>query len=178
MRLVCACAAAVLLAGCGMWPFGKPAPRAEPRAEPRAAPQVAPKVEQAPLSERARRLLASRNIPIIENRPLNARVDCVFRDESGYGGRLDLDVSDASVQRFAATVDIPGHGQCRFALADFRQTTRLPNVTLAGAAGGCTVRMWEQGVQVAVAFNSCQAQCDRGTFDYLWPILVEGGRCF
>ena len=170
----CAVAPVLLLGGCGMWPFEKPAPRVEPKAEPR----VEPRAEPVPLSERTRRLLASRGLQPIENRPLDVRVDCAFRDETGYGGRLDLDVREASVKRFAATVNIPQRGQCRFALADFRQTTTRPNVTLAGTPGGCTVRMWEQGDQVAVAFNACQSQCDAGTFEYLWPILVEGGRCF
>jgi hypothetical protein len=171
MQLARACATAalptLLLAGCGIWPFGKPAPR-------EGAPDL------APLSGRTQRYLASRGLQLIENRPLNVHVDCTFRDEVGYGGRLDLDVRDAVVHRFAATVDIPAHGQCRFALRDFRQTTTLPSVTLAGAPGGCTVRMWQQGNQAAVAFSDCQVQCDAGSFDYLWPILVEtpSGRCF
>lgn len=167
----------LLLGGCGIWPFGKPpAPAEEPKAEPRA---VRPQPTR-PLSERTKRYLASRGHEPIEDRPLNVRADCSFRDEVGYAGRLDLEVRDANVQRFAARVDVPRRGSCRFDLADFRQAAALPTVTLAGASSRCTVRMWEQGSKVTVAFSDCQAQCDGGTFDYLWPILVEApsGRCF
>lgn len=169
---------ALFLGGCSFWPFGRTERTVEPAAPSPAERAAASSTVSPPLSAYAKQLLARRGLEEIRERPLNVRADCTFRDETGYGGRLDLDVRDAGVQRFAATVDIPGHGQCRFNLTDFHQTTRLPHVTLAGAAGGCTVRMWEQGTQVTVAFNTCQAQCNAGTFDYLWPILVKGGRCF
>ncbi len=175
-----AVAPALLLGGCGIWPFGKPAPQVEPKVEPKVEPRAQPRLEQIPLTERTRRLLASRGLPIIETRPLNVRTDCAFRDETGYGGRLDLEVQDAGVHRFAAKVEIPRRGSCRFDLADFRQAATLPTVKLTSARSDCTVSMWEQGSKVTVAFSGCQAQCDNGTFDYLWPILVEmpSGRCF
>ncbi|RLJ68289.1 hypothetical protein DFR35_0847 [Sulfurisoma sediminicola] len=174
-----AVAPALLLGGCGLWPFGKPPSPAEPE-QPRQAPRAEPRAEPRPLSERTRRYLASRGHEVIEERPLNVRADCSFRDELGYAGRLDLEVRDADVRRFAARVDVPRRGSCRFDLADFRQATSLPTITLTGAQSRCTVRMWEQGSKVTVAFSDCQAQCDGGTFDYLWPILVEApsGRCF
>jgi hypothetical protein len=171
-------APALLLGGCGFWPFGKAPPPPEPRTEPQATPRVAPRTEPVPLSERTRRYLASRGLPVIEARPLSVRTDCAFRDETGYGGRLDLDVSDSGVSRFSARIEVPNRGRCRFDLGEFRQSARLPTVTLASTRGDCTVRMWEQGRQVTVAFSACQAQCDGGTFDYVWPILVEDGRCF
>jgi hypothetical protein len=176
-----AIAPALLLGGCGIWPFGKPAPQVEPKVvEPTIEPRAQPRLEQIPLTERTRRYLASRGLSVIETRPLNVRTDCAFRDETGYGGRLDLEVQDAGVHRFMAKVDIPRRGSCRFDLADFRQTTVRQAVTLASARSGCTVHMWEQGSKVTIAFTDCQAQCDSGTFDYLWPILVEtpSGRCF
>jgi len=174
-----AVAPVLLLGGCGLWPFGKPPSPAEPE-QPRQAPRAEPRAEPRPLSERTRRYLASRGHEVIKERALNVRADCRFRDEVGYAGRLDLEVKEADVRRFAAQVDVPGRGSCRFDLADFRQVAALPTVTLNGARGRCTVRMWEQGSQVTVAFSDCQAQCDGGTFDYLWPILVEGsgGRCY
>jgi hypothetical protein len=173
-------APALLLGGCGIWPFAKPAPQVESREEPKVEPRSQQRHEQIPLSERTRRYLASRGLSIIETRPLNVRTDCAFRDETGYGGRLDLEVQEANVRRFAAKVEIPRRGSCRFELADFRQAATLPTVTLAGERSDCTVRMWEQGSKVTVAFSGCQAQCDKETFDYLWPILVEmpSGRCF
>jgi hypothetical protein len=171
-----AVAPALLLGGCGIWPFGKAPPPVEPKAEPR----VQTPAERRPLSDRTKRYLASRGFEVIPERPLDVGVDCSFRDETGYGGRLDLEVRQADVRRFVARVDVPKRGSCRFELADFRQSKSLPTVTLAALRGSCTVRMWEQGRQVTVAFSDCQTQCDGGTFDYLWPILVEvpSGRCF
>jgi len=170
----------LLLGGCGLWPFGKEPPPAEPKAEARAEPRAEPRAEARPLSERTRRYLASRGHEVIPERPLNVRADCSFRDEVGYGGRLNLEVKDADVRRFAAKVDVPRRGSCRFDLGQFRQATALPTITLASNSNGCVVRMWEQGSKVTVAFSDCQAQCDGGTFEYLWPILVEApsGRCF
>ncbi len=77
---------------------------------------------------------------------------------------------------------IKGRGTCRFALADFRQESTVPQVLLRHAKDSkCTVRMWrEQGEKITVAFNSCHKSCDGKAFDYLWPILVESttGQCF
>jgi len=171
---------ALLLGGCAGKPVEAPAAPARSVERP-ASPAAAERMEKTrPLSERTQRYLASRGLELIKERPLNVRADCAFRDEAGYGGRLDLEVEDAGVRRFAAWVDIPKRGSCRFALGDFRQAAALPTVTLASVRSGCMVRMWEQGRQVTVAFSGCQAQCDGGTFDYLWPILVESpsGRCF
>lgn len=111
-------------------------------------------------------------------RPLNVQTDCQFQDEAGYRGRARLDISYSEVRSFAAAVDVPRRGSCRFDLADFRQVRTEPHVELRGQ-DGCTVRMWEQGEQVTVAFSQCAGRCDRGTFDYVWPILVDrsSGRC-
>lgn len=175
-----AVAPALLLGACGIWPFGKEPPSAEPKAEPRVEPRAEPRTEARPLSERTKRYLASRGHAVIQDRPLNVRADCSFRDEVGYAGRLNLEVKDADVRRFAAKVDVPKRGSCRFDLGEFRQATALPMITLASTRSSCTVRMWEQGSKVTVAFSDCQTQCDGGTFDYVWPILVEApsGRCF
>lgn len=111
-------------------------------------------------------------------RPLNVQADCRFKDEVGYSASARLDVSYSEVRSFAATVDVPRRGSCRFELADFQQVRREPHVELR-ARDGCVVRMWEQGDQVTVAFAHCASRCDRGTFDYVWPILVDrpSGRC-
>lgn len=111
-------------------------------------------------------------------RPLTVRADCQFKDEAGYGGTARLDVSYSEVRSFAATVDVPKRGSCRFDLADFKQVQKEPHVELR-ARDGCTVRMWEQGEQVTVSFTQCASRCSRGTFDYVWPILVDrpSGRC-
>ena len=111
--------------------------------------------------------------------PLEIRTKCSFRDVAGGVGHMDLHVSQAEVKRFMAEVSIPKQGLCRFDMASFRQTARLPNVVLSDRGSNCTVRMWEQDKDVTVAFNSCQAKCAGDGFSYLWPILVDtrSGRC-
>ncbi|MBR0567354.1 hypothetical protein J5J83_14620 [Azoarcus sp. L1K30] len=111
-------------------------------------------------------------------RPLNVQADCRFKDEAGYGASALLDVSYSEVHRFSASVSVPKRGSCHFDLADFEQVRKEPHVELR-ARDGCVVRMWEQGDQVTVAFAQCASRCDRGTFDYVWPILVDrpSGRC-
>lgn len=111
-------------------------------------------------------------------RPLNIQADCQFKDEAGYAASARLDVAYSEVRSFAARVDIPRRGSCRFDLADFKQVQKEPHVELR-AHDGCTVRMWEQGEQVTVAFTQCASRCSHGTFDYVWPILVDrpSGQC-
>lgn len=72
-------------------------------------------------------------------------------------------------------------GTCRFNLKDFDQVEKLPQALLKARNGsGCSVRMWEQGPKVTVAFNSCPKSCEGDAFSYLWPIMIEAksGRCF
>jgi hypothetical protein len=66
-------------------------------------------------------------------------------------------------------------------LANFEQTEKLPQALLKHKTEeGCSVRMWEQGAKVTVAFNACPKSCERDAFSYLWPIMIEAksGRCF
>lgn len=141
-------------------------------ATPPAPPEAVAVPEAARPSERPGRL---KPMPV---RPLNVQADCRFKDEVGYSASARLDVSYSEVRSFAATVDVPRRGSCRFDLADFQQVRTQPHVELK-ARDGCVVRMWEQGDQVTVAFAQCASRCDRGTFDYVWPILVDrpSGRC-
>ncbi|MBS0542613.1 MAG: hypothetical protein JSR40_02595 [Proteobacteria bacterium] len=110
-------------------------------------------------------------------RPLDVRADCSFTDEVGYGARAMLDVSYAEVKAFSATVNVPRRGSCRID-GEFAQVRRTPHVELR-ARDGCTVSMWEQGEQVTVAFTNCASRCTAGTFDYVWPIIVDRrtGQC-
>lgn len=144
-----------LLTSCGVLP---PAP-------PSAPPDVARP------SEAPGRL---KPMPV---RPLDVKASCRFRDEAGYAATAVLDISHAEVKAFSATVDIPRRGSCRFD-GPFTQTRRLPSVELR-AQDGCTVNIWEQGQQVTVGFSNCARRCSRGTFDYVWPIIVDraSGEC-
>ncbi|WP_228273604.1 hypothetical protein [Rhodocyclus tenuis] len=162
--------AALLLAACAT-------PPVPPPAEPLPPEEV--QAEEAMRSQPLRHLLG-RNLKPMPVQALNVRTRCSFRDEIGTRGKLDLHVSDAVVKRFAAEVNMPGKGSCRFDLKSFAQTEKLPTVLLTAAESGCKVRIWQQEKGVTVAFNGCAAQCTGDSFSYLWPILVDArsGRCF
>lgn len=110
---------------------------------------------------------------------LNVKSDCSWKDETGYNGAMKLRVAQGLVQEFSATVNHPKHGTCRFNLADFHQTKDFPTVELKGNVSRCAVRMWEQGRQIAVGFDNCNANCSGDAVDYLWPILADAynGSC-
>ena len=110
-------------------------------------------------------------------RPLDIKANCRFRDEAGYAASAVLDIEQSEVKAFSATVDVPHRGSCRFDGA-FTQTRRLPSVELR-AQDGCTVNIWEQGAQVTVGFSNSARRCKRGSFDYVWPIIVDrtSGEC-
>lgn len=109
----------------------------------------------------------------IPTRPLNVKIDCIFRDETGYNGTVKLAVEEARVQSLEATVNVPRHGSCRFDLKNFRQTRGLPTVKLMHLRDRCSVHLWEQGEQVTVAFLQCQKMCAGKAWDHLWPILIS-----
>lgn len=154
---------AMLSSGCGTLPSPLPgAGRAEPSRPEIGRPTTRPGPKPPPIATRA----------------LNISSDCSFRDPTGYRGTLRLDVSNAEVRSFEARVDVPEHGACRFDLTDFRQTATLPNVVLKARGSACTVRMWEQGRRVTVAFTDCADRCSGDAYPYLWPILANrSGGC-
>ncbi len=166
----CGCAlAALLLAAC-----------AEPERRVEETPPPPPAAEQK-LQSQPLKYMAGRTFKPQPTRPLNVRSRCTHRDAVGTRTRLDLLVKNAEVKTFALEVAIPKHGTCRFNLNGFAQREKLPQVLLAAKDGSaCSVRMWEQGSRVTIAFNSCPKACDGETFDYLWPVMVEAksGRCF
>ena len=133
------------------------------------------KIESQPL-----KYLKNRNIKPQPTRPLNVRAKCSTRDAVGTVRRLDLLVKEASVQTFDAQVTMKEHGTCRFSLREFEQIEKMPQALLRHRQeSGCTVRMWEQGSTVTIAFNDCPRSCEGDAFSYLWPLLVESksGRC-
>ena len=109
----------------------------------------------------------------IPTRPLNVKVDCIFRDETGYGGTMKLAIEQARVQSFQASVSIPRRGTCQFDFKNFRQTREMPNVILNHLSDRCIVRVWEQGERVTVAFQQCQKMCSGNAWEGLWPILTD-----
>jgi len=170
LRLL-ALAAASLLGACA-----GPAPEPVPPSPPPAPAKVEkPVIESQPLKH-----LLGRNLKPMPIRPLNVKTRCTFRDEvTGARGRLDLQVREDEVRRFAAEVRIPKHGTCRFDMKQFGQPRERHPVTLTGAGSSCAVRIWEQERQVTVAFDQCTANCEGNAYEYLWPIFIDGktGRC-
>lgn len=168
-----------LLVGCAAEPpveVAEPWPdlHGYPRGTPEGEINKPPAIVSQPLKH-----LANRKLEPIIDRPLNVKTNCSFRDDTGYRGKLDIQVKDADVRRFRAEVNIPKRGMCRFDLKEFKQADKAP-VALAKTNGDeCKVRVWEQQDRVTVAFRDCKAQCSGESFDYLWPILVDArtGKC-
>lgn len=167
-----------LMAGCAT---RAPEVAQKPAPEPAPAPTPAPDAKKQPTAppREVYSRLAGRTIKPIQVRPLNVKANCSFRDPDGYGGRLDLLVKESRVERLQAVVEVPRRGNCAFDLKDFRQTASEPAVVLSAAGSSCLVRLWEQEGRVTVAFNGCRDRCEGGSFEYVWPILVDAGtgRC-
>lgn len=163
------------LAACSTPPTA-PEPVPEPAKEtPPPAAESTPKFKNSTL-----KYLANRNLKPQPTRPLNVRSRCSHSDAIGTVTRLNLLVKEAEVKSFDARVSMKGHGTCSFNMQDFAQDAKLPQVLLRHKKdNNCTVRMWEQGHNVTIAFNSCRNSCEGKAFDYLWPVVVDArnGRC-
>lgn len=169
---------ATLVAGCAT--VEPPKSAAPKQKEEAAAKPETPAAKEQP-AHQARERGARRGGPrAIATRPINVKADCSFKDPTGYRGTMKLQVADAQVRQFEATVTVPEHGSCSFALRDFSQTAQMPNPVLRHRSNGCEVRVWEQGQRVTVAFVRCRDNCSsRGAFERLWPILANAsnGSC-
>lgn len=164
--------AAALLAACATPPAPPPPP--EPPSQP-VSEEKKPVTINAPLKH-----LANRQLKPQPTRPLNVRSRCSHSDAVGTVTRLNLLVQEAEVKAFDAQVSMKGRGSCSFNMKDFKQSEKLPQVLLHHRRQqACTVRMWEQGHQVTIAFNGCANSCQGKAFDYLWPVVVDkrNGRC-
>jgi hypothetical protein len=176
MKRLLSAALLVLLAGCAeVERLPAPAP------VPEVAVEAPPPVEETPKFKNSTlKYLAGRNLKPQPTRPLNVKSKCSHRDAIGTQTRLDLLVKEAEVRSFDAQVTMKGYGTCRFNLNEFEQAAKLPQALLRHKQEkDCTVRMWEQGSTVTVAFNSCPKSCEGKAFDYLWPVVVDArsGRC-
>lgn len=181
-RLRVAAAIALTLAGCTLPPPQRSPEKPPTRAEPAIRPSPPPAPESPPAvstDSSHSRLAAARKQAAQPRHAINVQTSCIFRDETGYNGRLDLLVRDDDVRSLDAEVNVPKHGSCHFALKDFRQNGSRSSIELNAAGSRCSVRLWEQGARVSVAFSNCAVQCSGGAHEYLWPILVDtgSGRC-
>ena len=122
---------------------------------------------------------SSSKLKALPVRPIDSDLSCQNKDEVGTTVRLSLGIDQSNVQRFSADVHIPKRGKCRFELQSFRQTATQPAALLQSKYDKCSVRFWEQGQELTVAFSNCESHCTGDTFSYLWPILVDkpSGKC-
>jgi hypothetical protein len=160
----------VLLAGCAA-----EAPKPEPEPEPEPVPAVVPPEE--PPSEICSPL-TGRCLKPSEIRPITIKTDCSYRDPTGYGGKLKLEIAESQVNNLQAEIQTK-RGKCKFVFKDFRQATKEPSITLLATKGRCIVRVWEQEGKLMVAFDSCRDRCQSDSFNYVWPILIntKTGKC-
>ncbi len=131
-----------------------------------------PPAPPAPRAGRPRRAMKAR--------PITLAMRCAARDERRHTVQADVDVAAGKVRYLRARIAQP-KGACEFALPDFAQVKAMPSIELRARDGsGCTLRMWEQGPQVVLAYNSCESYCQpRRTFSEMLPILFDRrvGRC-
>ena len=113
-------------------------------------------------------------------RPITLAMRCAAMDERHHTVQADVDVAAGTVRYLRARIAEPT-GACEFALPDFRQVKTQPSIELRARDGsGCTLRLWEQGPQVTLAYSGCDAYCQpRQAFSEMLPILFDRrvGRC-
>lgn len=115
-----------------------------------------------------------------EPRLRNAAVSCNYKDEGGIRGRVALLVDDFKVTRFNARIEMPNGGVCAFDSKKMEQRPFEQGIALQSTGDECVVRMWEQKHRITIAAYSCHKQCSKGSFSYLWPILMDTriGTCY
>jgi hypothetical protein len=115
-----------------------------------------------------------------EARLKNAAVSCNYKDEGGVRGKVMLLVDDYKVSRFNARIEMPNGGVCQFDAKQMKQRPFEQGLALESKNDECVVRMWEQKHRITVAAYNCHRQCSKGSFSYLWPILMDTrlGTCY
>ena len=115
-----------------------------------------------------------------EPRLQNAAVSCNYKDEGGVRGRVALLIDEHRVTRFTARIEMPNGGTCRFDSKQMEQRPLDQGIALQSKGDECVVRMWEQKHRITIAAYSCHKQCSKGSFSYLWPILMDTriGTCY
>jgi hypothetical protein len=131
-----------------------------------------PPAPPAPRAGRPRRAMQAQ--------PIELSMRCAAMDERRHTVQADVEVHAGAVQYLRARLAEPA-GSCEFALPDFEQVKTLPSIELRARDGsGCTLRMWEQGPQVVLAYAQCDRYCEpQDTFPNMLPILFDRrvGRC-
>ena len=115
-----------------------------------------------------------------EPRLMNAAVSCNYKDEGGVRGKAMLLVDQNRLTRFTARIEMPNGGVCEFDSKKMAQISFEQGIALQSKKDECVVRMWEQKNRITVAAYSCHKQCSKGSFSYLWPIIMDTrvGTCY
>lgn len=107
-------------------------------------------------------------------KPLEVAFRCASRDERHHIAQADVEVRAGEVRYLRARLATPQGGVCEFGLPAFRQTRQMPSVELRAHSGRCTLRMWEQGPKVTLAYSGCEQFCTpANTMEYILPILYD-----
>ena len=110
----------------------------------------------------------------MESKPLDVKFRCAAKDERKYTTQADVEVRDATVQYLRARLAASDGAACEFALPDFTQTKRTPNIELRANHGSCVLRMWEQGPKVTLAWTDCQQFCNPASaLDRMLPVMYD-----
>jgi hypothetical protein len=148
-----------------------PAPAAL-RELPAAPTHPTPPAPPAPRVGRPRVAMAAHAIDL--------EMRCAAMDERKHTVQADIELRGGEVRYLRARLTQPGGAACEFALADFRQTRRLPSIELEGRNSACTLRLWEQGPQVFLTYQGCTRHCTPpAAFAQLLPVIFDRrvGRC-
>lgn len=149
-------------------PEAAPAPAAEPsslRALPAMPTRPTPPAPAAP------RPVSLRPMPV---RAFDLEMRCAAMDERRHTVQADVAIRDSEVRYLRARLTQPGGGACEFALDDFSQTKRLPNIELRARDSSCKLLLWEQGPQVILAYADCDRHCTSpAAFATVLPTLFD-----
>ena len=106
--------------------------------------------------------------------PITIDAHCAQSEEDGFREDATLSVTDNRVRAIDWQLWVGGRGSCRFALADFRQTTERPQIELAANDGsGCRLFVWQEPGRVTLAHVGCEARCTAGIYEEAWPVLFD-----
>lgn len=108
---------------------------------------------------------------------LNGR--CEGTGQTGLRESSALTVTANTVRALSWQVDGGPRGQCRFDLADFRQTRSRPHIELAARSGtGCRLMIWRDPRHITLSHAGCERQCPSGLLADALPVIfdpVSGG---
>lgn len=116
----------------------------------------------------------------IAYQPISVDARCAQSEEDGFREDARLQVVDNEVRAIDWQLWVGTRGSCRFALADFSQTRRKPQVELAARDGsGCRLFVWQEPGRVTLAHVQCEARCSPGIYEEAWPVSFDpaSGAC-